>query len=139
MLPRDYDGRNLPEPHPLQPSSLPTDHSTSALASRTVRAPPTEFICTVHGVCFENRYEKLAGLAKGDPLYLQREHGSRIDENAIRVMDPRIEQLGYLPAEISRWLAPLIDCGSPTLARVYRISRKNIPYYERLVIEVEVR
>ena len=101
--------------------------------------PPSEFICTVHGVCFENRYRKLGGLAKGDPLYLQREHGSRIDENAIRVMDPRVEQLGYLPPEISRWLAPLIDRGSPTLARVHRISRKDIPYYERLVIAVEVR
>jgi hypothetical protein len=100
---------------------------------------PSEFICTVHGVCFENRYEKLVALAKGDPLYLQREHGSRIDANAIRVMDPRVEQLGYLPAEISRWLAPLIDQGNPIRARVHRVSRKDIPYYERLVIEVQVR
>ena len=105
----------------------------------TPAAAPSEFICTVHGVCFENRYRKLESLSKGDPLYLQREHGSRIDENAIRVMDPRVEQLGYVPAEISRWLAPLMDRGSPTLARVHRVSREDIPYYERLVIEVEVR
>jgi len=104
-------------------------------------APPaaSRFLCTVHGVCFDNRWRKLAELAKGDPLYLQREHGSRIDANAIRVMDPRVDQLGYLPAEIARWLAPLIDGGSPTLARVHRVSRKDIPYYERLVIAVEVR
>jgi HIRAN domain len=125
----------LNEPSP-EPDPTPS-------AARDLQGPlpdlPTEFICTVHGVCFENRYRKLGGLAKGDPLYLQREHGSRIDANAIRVMDPRVEQLGYLPPEISRWLAPLIDRGSPTLARVHRVSRKDIPYYERLVIEVEVR
>lgn len=102
-------------------------------------APPSEFICTVHGVCFDNRYRKLSELSEGDPLYLQRERESRIDANAIRVMDPRIDQLGYVPPEISRWLAPLIDGGSPTLARVHKVSRKDIPYYERLVIEVEVR
>jgi hypothetical protein len=106
-------------------------------------APPapaaSRFLCTVHGVCFENRWHKLRGLAQGDPLYLQREHGSRIDVNAIRVMDPRVDQLGYLPAEIARWLAPIIDRGSPTLARVHRVSREDIPYYERLVIAVEVR
>ena len=100
---------------------------------------PSEFICTVHGVCFENRYRKLGRLAKGDPLYLQREHGSRIDANAIRVMDPRVEQLGYVPSEISRWLAPLLDRGRPTQARVHRVSSEDIPYYERLVIAVEVR
>jgi hypothetical protein len=109
---------------------------------RETQAPEgsaSEFLCTVHGVCFENRYRKLGALAAGDPLYLQREHGSRIDENAIRVMDPRLDQLGYLPPEISRWLAPLIDGGSATLARVHKISSKDIPYYERLVIAVEVR
>ena len=123
--------QNEPSPRhepPVPPSS-----------PRPAADPPAEFICTVHGVCFENRYRKLGGLAKGDPLYLQREHGSRIDANAIRVMDPRVELLGYLPSEIARWLAPLIDRGSPTLARVHRVSRKDIPYYERLVIEVEVR
>jgi hypothetical protein len=115
---------------PPNPGRPPTDTPTR---------PPSEFICTVHGVCFENRYRKLSRLAKGDPLYLQREHGSRIDENAIRVMDPRVEHLGYVPPEISRWLAPLIDRGRPTLARVHRVSSENIPYYERLVIAVEVR
>jgi hypothetical protein len=50
-----------------------------------------------------------------------------------------VDQLGYLPAEIARWLAPIIDRGSPTLARVHRVSREDIPYYERLVIAVEVR
>lgn len=114
--------------------------ATSSGAAGSPTAPfPSEFICTVHGLCFENRYRKLGDLAKGDPLYLQREHGSRIDANAIRVMDPRVEQLGYLPPEISRWLAPLMDSGIPTLARVHRVSRKDIPYYERLVIEIEVR
>jgi hypothetical protein len=123
-----------PESRPLRPvpDRFPADAPP---------APPaaSRFLCTVHGVCFENRWRKLAELANGDPLYLQREHGSRIDQNAIRVMDPRVDQLGYVPPEISRWLAPLIDSGSPTLARVHRVSRKDIPYYERLVIVVEVR
>jgi hypothetical protein len=118
---------HVPDPSPSEPADSP-------------RAPAaSRFLCTVHGVCFENRWRKLGELAKGDPLYLQREHGSRINANAIRVMDPRVDQLGYLPAEISRWLAPLMDRGSPTLARVHRVSREDIPYYERLVISVEVR
>lgn len=127
---------------PSRDDSFNADHP-APLRTATPEAPsgrtPSEFICTVHGVCFENRYRKLGELSKGDPLYLQREHGSRIDANAIRVMDPRVEQIGYLPAEISRWLAPLIDQGNPIRARVHRVSREDIPYYERLVIEVEVR
>ena len=119
--------------------SDPARRSRRALPSSRPPAPPSAFICTVHGLCFENRYRKLGALAEGDPLYLQRERESRIDVNAIRVMDPRIDQLGYLPPEISRWLAPLIDGGTATLARVHKVSRKDIPYYERLIIEVEVR
>jgi hypothetical protein len=118
----------------------PDDDASRPDPSDTPHAPAADrFLCTVHGVCFENRWRKLGELAKGDPLYLQREHGSRIDANAIRVMDPRVDQLGYMPAEIARWLAPLIDRGRPTLARVHRVSREDIPYYERLVIAVEVR
>jgi hypothetical protein len=125
---------------PLREHGLEPEHSDLRQPSTGKPTPlPSAFICTVHGVCFENRYQKLTRLTKGDPLYLQREHGSRIDENAIRVMDPRVEHLGYVPSEISRWLAPLIDRGRPTLARVHRVSSKDIPYYERLVIAVEVR
>ena len=122
------------------PSDPPDDDTSCLDPYDTPPAPAAaRFLCTVHGVCFENRWRKLGDLTKGDPLYLQREHGSRIDANAIRVMDPRLDQLGYMPAEIARWLAPLIDRGSPTLARVHRVSREDIPYYERLVIAVEVR
>jgi hypothetical protein len=125
-------GTNFPfDPPDAESRPDPTDAPHAPAASR--------FLCTVHGVCFENRWRKLGDLATGDPLYLQREHASRVDANAIRVMDPRIDQLGYLPAEIARWLAPIIDRGSPVLARVHRVSREDIPYYERLVIAVEVR
>ncbi|MFN2383130.1 MAG: HIRAN domain-containing protein [Gemmatimonadota bacterium] len=96
-----------------------------------------EFRCTVHGVCFENRYQLLEAIHAGDPLLLRREPDNAIGADAIQVLTTEVETLGYVPRTISRWLAPVMDAGYGLEARVLRI-RPGCPYYERLLIEVRV-
>jgi len=97
-----------------------------------------EFRCTVHGLCFDNRYRLLRRLHAGDRLQLEREPENEIGSDAIRVRTEARRTIGYVPREISRWLAPLLDSGFEADARVLKI-RRGCPYYERLVIEVAVR
>ncbi|MGH7543616.1 MAG: HIRAN domain-containing protein [Gemmatimonadota bacterium] len=96
-----------------------------------------EFRCTVHGLCFENRYRRLETLHAGDPLVLRREPDNEIGADAILVLNERTETLGYVPRTISRWLAPVMDAGYRPEATVLKV-REGCPYYERLVMEVRV-
>lgn len=96
-----------------------------------------EFRCTVHGVCFENRYRLLEAVHAGDRLLLQREPENPIGADAIQVLTERTETLGYVPRQISRWLAPVMDSGHGARAEVLKV-RTGAPYYERLLIRVRV-
>ena len=96
-----------------------------------------EFRCTVHGLCFENRYRRLEALHAGDPLVLRREPDNEIGGDAILVLNEATETLGYVPRTISRWLAPAMDAGYRPEATVVKV-REGCPYYERLVMEVRV-
>lgn len=96
-----------------------------------------EFRCTVHGLCFDNRYRLLEAVHAGDPLVLRREPDNAIGGDAIQVLTVETETLGYVPRTISRWLAPLMDSGYRPTASVLKV-RSGCPYYERLVIEVSV-
>lgn len=97
-----------------------------------------EFRCTVHGLCFDNRYRLLDAVHAGDPLVLKREPDNAIGSDAIQVLTERTETLGYVPRQISRWLAPLMDDGYRARASVIKV-RSGCPYYERLLIEVRIR
>ena len=94
-----------------------------------------EFRCTVHGLCFENRYRMLEAIRAGDPLVLRREPDNAIGADAIQVQTAATETIGYVPRTISRWLAPLMDSGHRAVASVVKV-RSGCPYYERLIIEV---
>lgn len=96
-----------------------------------------EFRCTVHGLCFENRYLLLGAVHAGDPLILRREPDNDIGADAILVQTAETETLGYVPRTISRWLAPAMDAGYSPKASVLKV-RSSCPYYECLVIEVRV-
>lgn len=95
------------------------------------------FRCTVHGLCFDNRYRLLEAVRAGDPLVLRREPENAIGSDAIAVETRDTETLGYVPRQISRWLAPIMDSGHAARASVLKV-RSNCPYYERLLIEVNV-
>lgn len=94
-----------------------------------------EFRCTVHGLCFENRYLLLEAINAGDPLVLRREPENAIGADAIQVQTASTQTIGYVPRTISTWLAPLMDSGHEAVASVVKI-RSDCPFYERLVIEV---
>ena len=94
-----------------------------------------EFRCTVHGLCFDNRYLLLEAIHAGDPLVLRREPDNAIGGDAIQVQTAATQTIGYVPRTISRWLAPIMDSGHQTVASVVKV-RSNCPFYERLVIEV---
>ena len=96
-----------------------------------------EFRCTVHGLCFENRYRRLAELHAGDELVLRRDPENEIGADAIEVLTSEVELLGYVPRSISRWLAPAMDAGYRMHASVLKV-RSACPYYERLVMVVRV-
>lgn len=96
-----------------------------------------EFRCTVHGLCFENRYRLLEAVRAGDRLVLKREPENAIGSDAIQVLTAGTETLGYVPRQISRWLAPLMDSGYHARASVIKV-RSGRPYYERLLIRVSV-
>ncbi len=95
------------------------------------------FRCTVHGICFENRYRHLDEVHAGDRLLLRRESDNEIGADAIQVLTSETRLLGYVPRSISRWLAPAMDAGYRLRASVVKI-RSACPYYERLLIEVRV-
>lgn len=97
-----------------------------------------EFRCTVHGLCFDNRWRKLEMIHAGDPLFLCREPDNAIGADAILVQNPDVGTIGYVPRTISRWLAPLMDEGYRPEASVIKI-RSGCPYYESLLINVTVR
>ena len=94
-----------------------------------------EFRCTVHGLCFDNRYLLLEAIHAGDPLVLRREPYNAIGGDAIQVQTAATQTIGYVPRTISRWLAPIMDSGHHAVASVVKV-RSNCPFYERLVIEV---
>jgi hypothetical protein len=97
-----------------------------------------EFRCTVHGLCFENRWRKLDQVHAGDALILRREPDNAIGADAILVQTPDVGTIGYVPRTISRWLAPIMDAGYQPEASVIKI-RSGCPYYERILISVSVR
>ena len=93
------------------------------------------FRCTVHGLCFDNRYQLLDVIQAGDTLVLLREPDNAIGADAVRVQTIETAVVGYVPRTISRWLAPMMDDGFEPVAHVLQV-RRGRPYYERLLIEV---
>jgi HIRAN domain len=81
FVPIDDDGDFLPE----------EDHHTS---------DPRCFFCHVAGVSYRRPALEAADLSPGAPLRLARERDNAHDPNAIAVLDPTGEQLGYVPAEL---------------------------------------
>ncbi len=61
----------------------------------------------------------------GCPLHLRRDPGNEHDPNAIAVLLPGGEQLGWVPRELAAELAPELDAGRPLSAVVLRESRAS--------------
>lgn len=95
-----------------------------------------EMITYIAGITFENRQEYIKNLKVGDKLKIVRDPSNQFDCNAIRLLDAKNNQLGFIPKEIAEKLAPEIDMG-----RCYNIiicSIKPIDYDEHLGVEILV-
>lgn len=84
----------------------------------------------VAGVTFENRQGFIAYLAKNIKLsyvMLKREPTNRFDKNAIRVIGcvnrKTYVQVGYLPKELAKAIAPAMDSGHTPWVNNFRIYR----------------
>src|SRR5271165_3595669 len=60
------------------------------------------FFTKVAGVTFEGRQRVVARCSVGERLVLVRDPGNRFDKGAIKVMRLNGEQLGFVPADVSR-------------------------------------
>lgn len=103
-----------------------------------------EFDVHVTGVTHQNRdgtnrQTILRRCSEGDAVVLKREPANRYDRNAIAVFTNEREQIGYVPAEQTSQIAPLMDAGvlfggrisllmggtdeKPTLGAVVQVGR----------------
>ena len=65
-------------------------------------ARPRSFFTTVAGVTFEGRQRMVARCSVGEQLILVRDPENQYDKGAIKVMRQNGEQLGFIPAHVSR-------------------------------------
>ena len=90
---------------------------------------------SVAGIGYENRATLLAGVTRGNAVRLTRDYNNQYDPNAIEV---RIggEQLGYVPRNEARLLAPVIDAGVQTIGTVLEVGRDQSE--PLLVVEISI-
>lgn len=85
------------------------------------------FFTNVAGVTFEGRQRIIARCSVGEKLILIRDPNNRFDKGAIKVMRSNGEQLGFIPAHVSRGdhssgLAFQMDHGSEYQCRISDIT-----------------
>ena len=88
-----------------------------------------------YGACQEN-IKKYAGPGVGD-FELIREPDNLNDHNAIKVALFSHFGLGYIPRQIARELAPLMDSGRSFVAE-YQF-RNQSPYHDQLGLSVKIK
>lgn len=97
---------------------------------QTREAAPTSFFTTVAGVTFEGRQRVVARCSVGESLRLVRDPTNRYDKGAIKVMRLNGEQLGFIPAHVSRGddasgLALRMDRGEHYKCRIKDLTGGN--------------
>jgi hypothetical protein len=88
---------------------------------------PRSFFTKVAGVKFEGRQRIVAHCSEGETLRLVRDPRNRFDKGAIKVMRLNGEQLGFIPADVSRaghssGLAFRMDRGDQYHCRIKNIT-----------------
>jgi hypothetical protein len=99
------------------------------------------FHASVAGITYANadgssRQVVLGRCRKGEGLKLVREPANSYDRNAVGVRRSNGEQLGYLPRELARKVAPLLDGGSLCQAKIVRLE--SLQYYVACTINVVI-
>lgn len=70
-----------------------------------------EFYTKAVGVIFEGRQEVIRDVSDGEIVSLVREPENQFDPNAVRIERRNGQQIGFLKADLSKYLAPIIDSG----------------------------
>lgn len=81
-----------------------------------------QFFSKAVGVTFENRQAAIADLTAGAPLTLKRQPENPHDANAILLCADGGREIGYIRAEIARYIAPAIDAGARYKAQATAIT-----------------
>ena len=84
-----------------------------------------QFFTKLVGVTFDNRQETISHLQQGDELIWERQPDNPFDVNAILVKDLNQNEIGYLKADLAKFLAKEID--------------ENLVQYKITVMEVTGR
>ena len=92
----------------------------------------------VKGVTFKNAQRNIRTFASGDfeRFDLVREPDNFFDSNAIRVTVATVVFLGYVPREVAKELAPLMDEGRKFMA--FFVSRNEHPVYGIVGLTVRI-
>ena len=83
------------QPLPLLENPMPADREVLCL--------------TLKGTFRRDCQEGIEPLSPGDPVMLVREPTNPKDRNAIMVLSPTDELIGYVPAPVAATLAPILD------------------------------
>jgi len=84
---------------------LEKDQPAIEIPKASVQIPQSaakSFFTTIAGVTYEGRQQVIARCSVGESLILARDPGNRFDKGAIKVMRLNGEQLGFIPAHVSR-------------------------------------
>jgi hypothetical protein len=71
-------------------------------SSDEVSDAPTSFFTKIAGVTYEGRQRIVARCSEGETLILVRDPNNHFDKGAIKVMRLNGQQLGFIPADVSR-------------------------------------
>lgn len=97
---------------------------------------PARFRATVHGTVFGERSARVDGIHSHDALLLIPDPPME-DEPKVWVHIATGDPIGYLPAEISAWLAPWLHRGGRASARAAQVrTAADAPSWRRLVVEI---
>ena len=101
--------------------------SWRAVASSQQPYETRSFFTTVAGVTFEGRQRIVARCSEGERLQLVRDPNNRHDNGAIKVVRLNGEQVGFVPAQVSRGgdssgLASQMDRGAEYQCRIKNIT-----------------
>jgi single-stranded-DNA-specific exonuclease len=85
-------------------------------------AEATSFATKAVGVTFEGRQSIVGTLAKGDELLVEHDADNPVDSNAVRLVTPAGEQVGFLRRQIAAAIAPIMDEGAEYRAKVIQVT-----------------
>jgi hypothetical protein len=99
-----------------------TEQRAADQEERARNRPTHSWDFMVAGVRYEDRAEAIRDYAnEGDPVRLVREHGNEYRTHAIQIQLADGLDIGYVPEQIAREIAPLLDAGSQPAARIKKI------------------